>query len=86
MKLLALESSAKAASCAVLEDGEAITSAWQATGLTHSRTLLPMVQNLLADSGHGLGDGCPGCGGGARVVYRAADWHCHCERAGLGGG
>ena len=40
MKLLALESSAKAASCAVLSDGEPLASAWQATGLTHSRTLL----------------------------------------------
>lgn len=50
MKLLALESSAKAASCAVLEDGGILASAWQATGLTHSRTLLPMVENLLGNS------------------------------------
>lgn len=50
MKLLALESSAKAASCAVLEDGEIIASAWQATGLTHSRTLLPMVKDMLENS------------------------------------
>ena len=47
MKLLALESSAKAASCAVLADGEILASAWQATGLTHSRTLLPMVEDML---------------------------------------
>ena len=47
MKLLALESSAKAASCAVLEDGVLLASAWQATGLTHSRTLLPMVEDML---------------------------------------
>lgn len=47
MKLLALESSAKAASCALLEDGELLASAWQATGLTHSRTLLPMVEDML---------------------------------------
>jgi len=50
MKLLALESSAKAASCAVLEDGEVLASAWQATGLTHSRTLLPMVRDMLENS------------------------------------
>lgn len=50
MKLLALESSAKAASCAVLEDGALLASAWQATGLTHSRTLLPMVENMLGNS------------------------------------
>jgi len=50
MKLLALESSAKAASCAVLADGEVLASAWQATGLTHSRTLLPMVEDMLKNS------------------------------------
>ena len=50
MKLLALESSAKAASCAVLADGEVLASAWQATGLTHSRTLLPMVEDMLRNS------------------------------------
>lgn len=50
MKILALESSAKAASCAVLADGVPLASAWQATGLTHSRTLLPMVQDMLRSS------------------------------------
>lgn len=50
MKILALESSAKAASCAVLADGIPLASAWQATGLTHSRTLLPMVQDMLRSS------------------------------------
>ncbi len=50
MKILALESSAKAASCAVLSDGELLASAWQATGLTHSRTLLPMVEDMLKNS------------------------------------
>ena len=48
MNILALESSAKAASCAVLSDGEPLASAWQATGLTHSRTLLPMAAEMLA--------------------------------------
>lgn len=56
MKLLALESSAKAASCAVLADGVPIATAWQATGLTHSRTLLPMVTDMLCNSDLTLGD------------------------------
>lgn len=56
MKLLALESSARAASCAVLADGEPLASAWQATGLTHSRTLLPMVEDMLANSELTLAD------------------------------
>lgn len=50
MKILAVESSAKAASCAVLADGELLASAWQAAGLTHSRTLLPMVEGMLKNS------------------------------------
>lgn len=50
MKILALESSAKAASCAVLSEGALLASAWQATGLTHSRTLLPMVEDMLKNS------------------------------------
>ena len=50
MKILALESSAKAASCAVLSDGELLASAWQATGLTHSRTHLPLVEDMLNNS------------------------------------
>lgn len=56
MKLLALETSAKAASCAVLQDGIPLATAWQATGLTHSRTLLPMVEDMLKNSELTLGD------------------------------
>lgn len=56
MKLLALETSAKAASCAVLEDAAPVAAAWQCTGLTHSRTLLPMVEDLLKNSGLALED------------------------------
>ena len=56
MKLLALESSARAASCAVLEDAAQVAAAWQCTGLTHSRTLLPMVEDLLKNSGLALED------------------------------
>ena len=50
MKLLALETTAKAASCAVLDNGVPLATAWQATGLTHSRTLLPMVEDMLKNS------------------------------------
>lgn len=56
MKILALESSAKAASCAFVSDGIPLASAWQATGLTHSRTLLPMVQDMLGNSELSLAD------------------------------
>ena len=50
MKILALETSAKAASCAVLADGVPVASAWQCTGLTHSRTLQPMIADMLRNS------------------------------------
>ena len=56
MKLLALETTAKAASCAVLQDGIPLATAWQATGLTHSRTLLPMVEDMLKNSELSLSD------------------------------
>lgn len=47
MKILALESSATAASVAVCEDEKLIAQSFQQTGLTHSRTLLPLCQDLL---------------------------------------
>lgn len=50
MRILALESSAKAASCAVVEHGVLLASAFQATGLTHSRTLMPMLEAMLANA------------------------------------
>ena len=50
MKILALETSAKSVSCAVVEDGAPLASAYQCTGLTHSRTLLPMVDAMLKNA------------------------------------
>jgi len=47
MKILALESSAKAASAALAEDGKLVSQYWQASALTHSRTLLAMTEDLL---------------------------------------
>ena len=49
MKILALESSAKAASAAVMEDGVFLAQYYQACGLTHSRTLMAMAEHILAD-------------------------------------
>ena len=47
MKILSIESSAKAASVAVTEDGALLSQYRQASGLTHSRTLLSMAEDLL---------------------------------------
>ena len=43
MKILGLESSAKAASAALTEDGKLLARTCQNIGLTQSRTLLPMA-------------------------------------------
>ena len=47
MKILALETSAKSVSAAVVENGSVLASAYQHTGLTHSRTLMPLVDGML---------------------------------------
>ena len=47
MKILALETSAKAASVALKEKGKLLGEAYQNTGLTHSQTLMVMAEDLL---------------------------------------
>ena len=56
MRILAFESSAIAASVAYWRDGAQVASAFQASGLTHSSTLLPMAQSLLANAGLSMAD------------------------------
>jgi len=50
MRILALETSAKACSAAVTEDGRLVASAFQCTALTHSCTLMPMVEDMLRNA------------------------------------
>ena len=50
MRILALETSAKAVSAAVTEDGKVLCSGYQDTGLTHSRTLMPIVEGILKNT------------------------------------
>jgi len=47
MKILALESSATACSVALCEDEKLIAQNFQNSGLTHSRTLMPLCEDLL---------------------------------------
>lgn len=51
MKILALETSAVAASAAVCEDEALVAQSFQRTGLTHSATLMPMVEAMLNNTG-----------------------------------
>ena len=54
MKILALESSATACSAALWGEGGLIAQSFQNSGLTHSRTLLPMAHDLLKNCGTAL--------------------------------
>ena len=54
MNILALESSATACSAALCRDGELLAQSFQCSGLTHSRTLLPMVHDLLKNCGESV--------------------------------
>ena len=51
MLILAFETSAKAASVALLEQGKLLGEQYQNTGLTHSQTLMVMAEDLLKQCG-----------------------------------
>lgn len=56
MMILALETSATACSVALCRDGEVVAQSYQNSGLTHSRTLMPMVSDLLRNCEQSLRD------------------------------
>lgn len=47
MKILAVDTTATAASVAVLNDGKLLSESFTNTGLTHSQTLMPMIDNTV---------------------------------------
>lgn len=79
MLILAFETSAKAASVALLEDGILLGESYQNSGLTHSQTLLVMAQQLLGGCLRSASDvsavavaGGPGSFTGVRIGAAAA--------------
>lgn len=56
MTILAFETSAKAASVALSRDGILLAESYQNTGLTHSQTLMVMVQDLMKQCGLSVSD------------------------------
>ena len=56
MNILAIETSAKAASVCLCEDEFLIAQSYQNSGLTHSQTVLPMCERMLEHCGAALGD------------------------------
>ena len=56
MLTIAFESSAKAASVALVRDGRLIAQYFQDSGLTHSMTLMKMAQDMLQNCGIGIAE------------------------------
>ena len=56
MLTLAFETSAKAASVALTENGKLLGESYQNTGLTHSQTLMVMAEDLLKQCGRTVSD------------------------------
>ena len=56
MLILAFETSAKAGSVALLEDGKLLAESYQNTGLTHSQTLMVMAEDMLKAAGKTVTD------------------------------
>ena len=54
--ILGVDTSAKPVSCALVQDDRVLASFFANTGLTHSQTLMPMVENLLNVSGKTVAD------------------------------
>ena len=79
MRILAFETSAKAASVALLQDGKLLGESYQNTGLTHSQTLMVMAQDMLNQCGLSVNDldavavaAGPGSFTGVRIGVAAA--------------
>lgn len=54
--ILAIDTSAKSVSCALVRDSRVLGSFYANTGLTHSQTLLPMVESLLKTTETNMGE------------------------------
>lgn len=79
MLLLSFETSAKAASVALMEEGRLLAECYQNTGMTHSQTLMVMAQDLLSQCGKTVDDvtavavaAGPGSFTGVRIGVAAA--------------
>ena len=79
MLILAFETSAKAASVALMDDKKLLGESYQNTGLTHSQTLMVMAEDMLSQCGKTVADvtaaavaAGPGSFTGVRIGVAAA--------------
>lgn len=77
MKLLSFDSSAVTASAALTDDGKVVRSEFVNAGLTHSETLLPMIERVMGDVDYSRLDGIavtagPGSFTGVRIGVATA--------------
>ena len=56
MLILAFETTAKAGSVALLEEGRLLAESYQNTGMTHSQTLMVMAEDMLKTAGKAVSD------------------------------
>ena len=56
MKILSVDSSSVTASVAITENGKILSEKFINNGLTHSQTLMPMVESAIKDSGVSIND------------------------------
>lgn len=56
MKILSIDSSSVTASVAITENGNVLAENFINNGLTHSQTLMPMVEQTISDSGISISD------------------------------
>lgn len=56
MLILGLETTAAAASCALWQDGSLLAMSYQRSALTHSRTMLPMIEDMLKNADLNMAD------------------------------
>lgn len=73
MKILSVDSSAKTASVAVTDDEKLLSECFVNAGLTHSRTLMPMIDNALSQADMTIKDidaFCVTCGPGSFTGIR----------------
>jgi len=54
MTILGIDSSAVSAGCAIVRDGRVLSEGFVNIGLTHSQTLMPLIDNTLAGAGMDL--------------------------------